>query len=63
MAARRANIEYDVFLSYSHHDAEWVEDLAMRLSDAHRVRPWCQGRLRIDTAERRWATHTKNAEP
>src|SRR3954470_4515694 len=31
---------WDVFLSHSHRDADWVEDLAKRLEDERRVRPW-----------------------
>jgi hypothetical protein len=31
---------YDVFMSHSHVDADWVEALARRLDDEHRVRPW-----------------------
>ncbi|MBV9690741.1 MAG: toll/interleukin-1 receptor domain-containing protein [Ktedonobacteraceae bacterium] len=32
--------QYDVFLSYSHRDAEWVENLAKRLEDEHDFRVW-----------------------
>jgi len=31
---------YDVFLSHSHLDTEWVEDLACRLEDEHQLRAW-----------------------
>ncbi len=31
---------FDVFLSYSHVDAEWVQRLAMRLKDEHDLRVW-----------------------
>src|SRR6266487_519349 len=31
---------YDVFLSYSHMDAVWVEHLAKRLEDEHSLRIW-----------------------
>lgn len=31
---------YDVFLSHSHLDADWVEELAKRLEDERRIRPW-----------------------
>ena len=31
---------YDVFLSYSHADANWVEKLAHRLEDEHALRVW-----------------------
>src|SRR4051794_14000942 len=32
--------EYDVFLSYSHTDAVWVEALAKRLQDEHSFTVW-----------------------
>ncbi len=32
--------EFDVFLSYAHIDAEWVEDLAIRLEDEAGLRVW-----------------------
>jgi TIR domain len=31
---------FDVFLSHSHRDATWVENLARRLEDEHRIRSW-----------------------
>jgi TIR domain len=31
---------YDVFLSHSHLDAEWVEELAKRLQDERQIRAW-----------------------
>ena len=31
---------FDVFLSHSHEDAAWVENLAERLADEHRLRVW-----------------------
>lgn len=31
---------FDVFLSHSHDDAEWVEGLARALEDQHDVKPW-----------------------
>jgi hypothetical protein len=40
MGHRRGEPEYDVFLSHSHKDALWVEDLAKRLEDDHGLRPW-----------------------
>lgn len=33
-------LEYDVFLSYSHEDAEWVKGLATRLSDERGFTVW-----------------------
>lgn len=40
MAQEEPDGAYSVFLSHSHADAEWVEDLAIRLEDAHQLRPW-----------------------
>jgi len=34
------DIEYDVFLSHSHADSEWVEELAKRLHDTYAFRVW-----------------------
>jgi TIR domain len=31
---------FDVFLSHSHDDAEWVEQLAKSLEDQHSIKPW-----------------------
>ena len=31
---------WDVFLSHSHLDADWVEELAKRLEDERRLQPW-----------------------
>ena len=35
-----AEVRYDVFLSHSHLDADWVEELARRLEDEYEIRPW-----------------------
>src|SRR5262249_19239488 len=35
-----AHPEFDLFLSYSHRDAAWVEDLARRLEDENGLRVW-----------------------
>lgn len=32
--------DFDVFLSHSHEDAEWVEELAKRLEDSAKLRVW-----------------------
>jgi len=31
---------FNVFMSHSHHDAEWVEELARRLEDVHNMKVW-----------------------
>ena len=40
MASVESEAHYDVFLSHSHVDADWVESLAKRLEDEHEIRPW-----------------------
>jgi hypothetical protein len=40
MASPQSDDRYDVFLSHSHLDAEWVEQLAAELEDTHQLTPW-----------------------
>jgi hypothetical protein len=40
MGANGDHERYDVFLSHSHEDGEWVHDLAARLMDEHDLTPW-----------------------